>query len=507
MRTPTPSPSAPAPVVPAPEIRGPAVEPSPGGSSSRADEVRDRPLTGAVLAGRYELRALLGRGGMGEVYEAADPVLDRTVAVKVLRQDLAADGRSGARFEREARTAARLSHPRIVAVYDAGRHDGRVFIVMEHVAGSTLVDALRRHGRLGTATAASIGADVAEALAHAHERGVVHRDVTPGNVMLDRDGRAKVLDFGIARAARGSAAPSSTSVHGTVAYAAPEVLAGAHGDQRVDVYGLGALLYELVTGAPPFRGDDAEVARRLHVRRPVPVRGWIADVPEELDVLVQRLLSYEPADRPENLAAVARTLREIAASPTAAVTAPLVVAPGDAGRASPTTPAMIPPTRRLSDDGAPPPDAAATPRRWPARLGRAAAWLALLASFAGAGSIIVPTLVGVAQPVTAQPTAPLELPAPTDVQVVASCDGWLSTGADVSWSSVTGASAYELWRRGTAGDGFELVATLAPDVTAVRDIDLGIDTTYTYRVRGLDGPAPGAWSRSATVATPLFCFT
>ena len=500
MRTPTPSPSVPALPISA-EAQPPAVD---------ARAPTDRPLTGAVLAGRYELRALLGRGGMGEVYEAADPVLDRTVAVKVLRPDLAADRRSGARFEREARTAARLSHPRIVAVHDAGRHEGRVFIVMEHVAGSTLVDALRRHGALGTANAASIGAGVAEALAHAHERGVVHRDVTPGNVMLDREGRAKVLDFGIARAARGSGTSSSTSVHGTIAYAAPEVLMGAHGDQRVDVYGLGAVLYELLTGEPPFRGGETDVPRRLRVRRPVPVRGWKPDVAEELDLLVLRLLSYEPTERPDDLAAVARTLRAIAASPGAAVTEPLVVAPGGTARsASHGTAVLVPTTRRLPAEGTgtsavPSPT---TSRRWPARLGRFTAWLALIASIVGAAAIVVPTLAGVAEPVPAQAAAPPELPAPTDVTAVASCDGWLSTGADVTWSPVAGASGYELWRRGTADDGFELVATLASGVTAVRDVDLGIDTTYTFRVRGLDGQAPGAWSHAAVVATPLFCLT
>ncbi|HEX6130602.1 MAG TPA: serine/threonine-protein kinase, partial [Actinomycetota bacterium] len=217
------------------------------------DPPSDRPLAGVVLADRYELRALLGRGGMGEVYEAADRRLDRTVAVKVLRPELAADRRFVARFQREARTAARLAHPSIVAVHDAGEHDGRVFIVMQHVAGGTLSDVVGREGPLAPARAARIAADVAEALAHAHARGVVHRDVAPGNVMVEADGRAKVLDFGIARAAQGSAAAgavlaTSTTIHGTLAYAAPELFAGGRGDQRVDVYGLGAVLYELLTG-------------------------------------------------------------------------------------------------------------------------------------------------------------------------------------------------------------------------------------------------------------------
>ena len=484
--------------------------PSPAGSVD-VPAPSERPLTGAVLAERYELRALIGRGGMGEVYEAADRVLDRTVAVKVLRPSLASDERSGARFEREARTAARLSHPRIVAVFDAGRHDDRVFIVMEHVAGSTLVEVLGRQGALPAATVASIGADVAEALAHAHERGVVHRDVTPGNVMVDRDGRAKVLDFGIARAAQRM--PSSTSVHGTVAYAAPEVLAGHHGDQRVDVYGLGAVLYELLTGTPPFRGDGAAVARRLQVRRPVPVRGWNPAVPDELDDLVQRLLSYDASERPDDLAEVARTLATISASPTSAATAPVALAePSDAPTQPPSTRPLIARTRRLDAERAPlavgtAPPPAPTERRWRPRLVRLTAWLALLAAFASAGAIVVPAMFSAAQPVRATSDPPAQLPAPSGVTVATSCDGWWSTGADVVWEPVAGASGYELWRRGTAGDTFERVAQMGADATAFRDVDLGVDTTYTYRVRAVDGLALGAWSAAAVARTPLLCLT
>jgi serine/threonine-protein kinase len=446
---------------------------------------------------------------MGEVYEAADRVLDRTVAIKVLRPSLASDGRSGARFEREARTAARLSHARIVAVFDAGRHDDRVFIVMEHVAGSTLVEVLRQQGALPGTTVAAVGADIADALAHAHERGVVHRDVTPGNVMLDRDGHAKVLDFGIARAAQ--RVPSSTSVHGTVAYAAPEVLSGHHGDQRVDVYGLGAVLYELLTGTPPFRGDGAAIARRLEVQRPVPVRGWNPAVPDELDDLVLRLLAYDAAERPDDLSAVARTLRGIAASPTAAATAPIVaLVPARDAETQPSAHPVVSPTRRL--DGERAPLAVGSPqlskeRRWRPKLVRVTAWLAFLGAFASAGAIVVPAMLGAAQPVHATAEPPARLPAPTGVTATTSCDGWLSTGTDVSWEPVAGATGYEIWRRGSADDTFTRLEPVGADVTAVRDVDLGVDMTYTYRVRAVDPPAVGAWSAAAVARTPLFCLT
>ena len=173
--------------------------------------VTELTLVGEVLASRYEIRALLGRGGMGEVYEAADLDLDRTVAVKVLRPELAADRRFLARFRREARTAARLGHPGIVAVHDIAESDGRAFIVMELVPGATLGDLVARGGAMDPVVAARLVADAADALAHAHDRGVVHRDVSPGNVMVTDVGSVKILDFGIARAVRGSGAARSGS--------------------------------------------------------------------------------------------------------------------------------------------------------------------------------------------------------------------------------------------------------------------------------------------------------
>jgi hypothetical protein len=307
-------------------------------------------------------------------------------------------------------------------------------------------------------------------------------------------------------------------VHGTIAYAAPEVLAGQHGDQRVDVYGLGAVLYELLTGNPPFRGGDDDIDRRLNVRRPVPVRGWNAALPEELDALVQRLVAYDPAERPSELGAVAQTLREIAASPTAAVTAPLISGSDDrvaepltTHEAAPSTPELVARTRRLDDVPSPQLEgtsgSAPADRRWPAKLARFVAWIALFGAISGAGAIVVPSVIGVATPVQATVDAPAPLPPPANLTVSTSCDGLLSTGANLAWEPVAGASGYEIWRRGTGDDTFELVGTVGADVASVRDPDLGIDTTYTYRVRGMDGRIAGTWSAAAVAATPLFCLT
>ena len=488
-------------------------------------------LAGTVLAGRYELRALLGHGGMGEVYEAADRRLDRTVAVKVLLPDLAADRRFVARFHREARTAARLSHPRIVAVHDVGEHDGRVFIVMEFVSGTTLTNVRRGRG-VAPARVAQIGAGIAEALAHAHSRGIVHRDVAPGNVMLDEAGRVKVLDFGIARAARGSGsvgAAASVAAHGTVAYAAPEVLSGARGDQRIDVYGLGAVLYELLTGLPPFRGGTPHaVARRLATAMPVRPRAWEPLVPEALERLVLHCLARSPEARPADAAFLVDELRRLAvelpaefpadvagdlitvgAPAPATPTAPLPRADSAAAR-PPTLPALegpFTPTAPRRPGTLPLPVSSRNARQRRPRAARVLLGAALLATVAGAVTIAFPPLVALSRPVTVHVRPPDALPAPGNLAGQSSCDGWMSTGVSISWTAVRGATAYELWRRGSADEDYAPVLTVGALTTSVRDVDLGIGATYRYRVRAMDGPLTGVWSTEIEGTTPTICLT
>ncbi|MGZ4131537.1 MAG: protein kinase domain-containing protein [Actinomycetota bacterium] len=450
-------------------------------------------LAGTVLGARYALRGLLGRGGMGEVYEAADLRLDRTVAVKVLRPELAADRRFVARFEREARTAARLQHPGIVAVFDVGEDGGRVFTVLEHVPGRTLAELLRAQSRLAPAEVASIGADVADALAHAHARGVVHRDVAPGNVMVRVDGVVKVLDFGIARALQGSGLGTSVTAHGTVAYAAPEVLRGEPGDQRVDVYGLGAVLYELLVGAPPFSGrDDAAVEARLAADAPPPLRAIEPSVPPGLEETVLRCLARDPAGRDAHAGRLAAELRRLAAFlPT-------------------TTPAPIPPPDDTTTDRLRTPVATTVMPAPAGRRRRRPPLLvaALLAAVLGAAALIVgPSLLALRDPVAARVAGPPSLPAPTGLAAGASCDGFLSAGVDLSWGPVPGATGYQIWRRGTSGEPWTQVTQVGAGATALRDHELGLNAFYVYRVRGLDGPLPGRWSAPTTARTPGLCLT
>jgi serine/threonine protein kinase len=278
-----------------------------------------------TLAGRYELAAVIGRGGMGTVYRANDLLLGRTVAVKVLPAALAEeDPTHVARFEREARAAASLTHPGVVAVYDAGHEQATRFIVMEFVAGRSLAAILADEAPLEPARAAGIAARVADALGAAHAAGIVHRDVKPANVMLTPDGSVKVLDFGIARAVDSTALTRTGSVLGTAAYMAPEHALGGRGDERSDIYSLGCLLYALLTGQPPFATDLPAAVLHQHVNtQPRPPSDANSRVSPTLDALVMQMLAKAPDARPQSAGEVRDRLGKAQSAQTAAAVAPI----------------------------------------------------------------------------------------------------------------------------------------------------------------------------------------
>src|SRR3954470_16254128 len=265
--------------------------------------------TPQVLGERYEIGGVLGRGGMAEVHRGRDLRLGREGAVKVLRSDLARDPSFQVRFRREAQAAASLNHPAIVAVYDTGEDRTALgatpYIVMEYVEGETLRDVLRREGRLDPDRAMELAADICGALDFSHRNGIVHRDVKPGNVMITPQGTVKVMDFGIARAVSDSAATmtSTAAVIGTAQYLSPEQARGEGVDARSDVYSLGCLLYELVTGAPPFTGDSPVAVAYQHVREDPRLPSSInPDVPPELDAILLKAMSKNPANRYQSAA-------------------------------------------------------------------------------------------------------------------------------------------------------------------------------------------------------------
>jgi eukaryotic-like serine/threonine-protein kinase len=261
------------------------------------------------LGDRYELGEVLGYGGMAEVLRGRDIRLGRDVAVKTLRVDLAREPSFQARFRREAQSAASLNHPAIVAVYDTGESmlDGVPvpYIVMEYVDGRTLRDVLKAERHIMPTRALEITAEILKALDYSHRNGIIHRDIKPANVMLTRSGEVKVMDFGIARSvAQASAAVTQTAaVIGTAQYLSPEQARGEQVDPRSDVYSTGCLLYELLTGAPPFTGDSAVAVAYQHVREdPIPPSRLNADISPAIDAIVLKAMAKNPANRYQSAA-------------------------------------------------------------------------------------------------------------------------------------------------------------------------------------------------------------
>ena len=260
-----------------------------------------------IADGRYRVERVLGTGAMANVLLVHDAELGREVAVKLLDEGLAADTSFRARFAREARLAAGLSHPNVVTVFDVGEDNGRPFIVMELVPGRTLEERLRVDGALGANDVLAIARQVCAGLEHAHAKGLVHRDLKPGNLIERNDGTVKIADFGIARAVEGTELTEAGTVVGTAAYLAPEQAEAGTVTPATDLFALGAVLYELLTGRQPWQVDSLA---QLAARRDAPPPELPADTPLGLRTAIERSLLPEPTDRPASAAEFARLLDE-----------------------------------------------------------------------------------------------------------------------------------------------------------------------------------------------------
>ena len=253
---------------------------------------------GSVLGGRYRLVELLGQGGMATIFRATDSQLGRDVAVKVLRPEYGRDPDFIARFRMEAQAVASLSSPNIVAVHDFGMDPAGPFIVMDYVDGEDLATLLRRTGPLPGARSARIAAEVARGLAAAHARGIVHRDIKPGNILLAQDGRVQVTDFGIARAIAEAQMTLPGTTLGSVQYMSPEQARGETATERSDIYSLGVVLFEMLAGRRPFEGDSAASIAMARLTPPVPMpSAYRAGIPPVLEAICRKAMAIDPAER------------------------------------------------------------------------------------------------------------------------------------------------------------------------------------------------------------------
>ncbi len=275
-------------------------------------------LLGTTLNGRYRLQARIGSGGMSTVYRAHDETLEREVAIKLMNREVASDSDQLERFRREARAVAQLSHPHIVGVIDAGEDDGRPYIVLEYVEGETLKDRIRRLGRLPIAEAVAYAIEIARALGAAHAQHIVHRDVKPQNVLIDQEGSAKVTDFGIARTLEEEGLTADGRVLGTTDYVSPEQALGHHVNGQSDLYSLGVVLYEMLSGEVPFKGDNQVAVAMKHVRDELPdVQLKRPEVSAALAVVVDTATAKRQDDRYADDAEMIADLEDVLAIETA----------------------------------------------------------------------------------------------------------------------------------------------------------------------------------------------
>jgi eukaryotic-like serine/threonine-protein kinase len=271
-------------------------------------------VIGTLVGERFRLEEKVGSGGMSSVYRAYDPTLERLVAIKMMHRDISSDADQLERFRREARAVARLNHPHVVTVIDAGEDEGAPYIVFEYVEGETLKERIRRLGRLPVSEAVAYAIEIGRALESAHSHKLVHRDVKPQNVLIDHEGRAKVTDFGIARSMEAHGLTAPGRVLGTTDYVSPEQALGHEVTEQSDIYSLGVVLYEMLTGEAPFKADTQVAVAMKHVREPLPdVQRRRPEISAALAAVVEHATAKETQNRYATVAEMVRDLEEVLA--------------------------------------------------------------------------------------------------------------------------------------------------------------------------------------------------
>jgi hypothetical protein len=484
---------------------------------------------GTVIAGRYRLGPLLGCGGMAEVYDGFDTRLERPVAIKLLREALADNPDMRQRFEREARSAARLSHPCVVAVYDSGEDDGTAFLVMERLPGETLADRMRA-GQVPAGWLAGVASDVLAALEAAHARGLVHRDIKPANILIDTDGRAKVADFGIAKVYRDDTGrppgdptdplardlTATGMVLGTVAYLSPEQIEGAPASPQSDLYALAVVLYEALAGRKPFVGDSAVAQARAAVDGgAVDIATLRPDVAPGLAAVIRRGMARDPAARYPSAAAMRADLearRAVGADPT-------VLAPGAADlgvtRVMPGATQVLPGAGLAAAAAAEgplgPPGRVRPPPPGPERRRGLAVAVAVVAAAVIVAALVALLLSHHSPSKTTATTVPTTSKATTPTTAVAStttldsvAQNLLSEAASFAALGTPGGDALASLLRGVAAtpaSGRAARATQAAE-SALGLLQSGSITTADYDLAVADLQAAGGTAPSTTTSPP-----